>query len=214
MIQIRELFILNFDSLGTFLLHIHIIYILFKSSLNQAADLLKSGINPVEIFTIGIGSKYNKNELKNIATSQSYNYMHVDEFESLFSITNDLVQRVCSVQAEIEFNVKVNVTCMEGEMRYFKASTKHLTKDFVAIYKNQNKGDAILYHSFTYKNPNSFYSDAFEQQQEKMLSSSSRIEFPSEFFYLEKNPEEYVYVSMQCVYKENDIQLLLQNEDL
>ena len=192
----------------------NLFYVSFKSSLFQA-DLLKSGLNPVEIFTIGIGSKYNRNVLKSIATSQSYNYMHVDDFESLFSITNDLAQRVCSVQAEIEFNVKVNVTCMEGEMRYFKASTKHLTKGFVAIYKNQNKGDAVLYHSFTYKNPNSFYSDAFKQQQEKnMFSTLSRIEFPSEFFYLEKNLEEYVYVSMQCAYKENEIQLLLKNEDL
>ena len=100
-------------------------------------------------------------------------------------------------------------------MRYFKASTKHLTKNFVAIYKSLNKGDAILYYSFTYKNPNSFYSDAFMQQPEKnMFSTFSRIEFPSEFFYLEKNLEEYVYVSMQCAYKENEIQLLLKNEDL
>ena len=187
----------------------------FFSSLFQA-DLLKSDpSNPIEIFTIGIGSKYNRNELKSIASSPSdFNYIHVDDFESLFSITNDLAQRVCSVQAEIEFDVKVNVTCLENEMRYFKASTNRLTKDFIAIYKNQRKGDAILYHSFTYKNPDSFYNDAVVVNTNK--NHSRNIEFPSKFLPVEKNPEELVYVSMQCVggNKENEIEILLRNEDL
>jgi hypothetical protein len=127
--------------------------------------------------------------------------MHVDNFESLFSITNELAQRVCSVQAVIAFDVKINVTCTENEWRYFKASTKSLTKEIIAIYMDHAKGYADLFHSFTYTNPNRINGDAiFNRQQAR-------------YFLLEKNPEEYVYVSMQCLDTNNEIELLLRNED-
>jgi hypothetical protein len=182
------------------------------SSLLLQANSLKLDTNPIEIFTIGIGSKYNKSELNSIASQSDY-YVHVDDFESLFQVTNDLAQLVCSVQAEIEFDVKVNVTCLKGEMRYFKASTKKLTKTFVAYYTNEYKGYARFYFSFKYKNPNSVYNDAKILNQMK-FSSLPSIESSSGIFYMEKNPEEYVYVSMQCVDMENEIQLILKNEDL
>ena len=36
-----------------------------------------------------------------------------------------------------------------------------------------------------------------------------------EFFYVEKNPEEFVYVSMQCLgNKENEIEIELRNDEL
>ena len=143
--------------------------------------------------------------------------MHVDDFESLFSITNDLAQRVCSAQAEIQFDMKINVTCSQNEWRYFKASTKLLSKDFIAIDKHETKGDAILFYSFNNKNPNKDNTAAYLKQNEEQTRMNRRnSEFRSEFhlFSLEKNTEEYVYVSMQCLKAENEIELLFTNVDL
>jgi hypothetical protein len=191
------------------------VIILFNESpsydTTNSSALLLQDISPIEVFTIGIGSTYNKSELKSLASQSDY-YMHVDDFESLFQITNDLAQRVCSAQAEIEFEAKVNVTCVKGEMRYFKASTKNLTKLFIASYKTEFKGYARLYFSFTYKNPNSVYYD-YETLKQTKFSSFSSIESLG-IFELEKNPEEYVYMSMQCIDAENEIQFILRNENL
>jgi len=147
--------------------------------------------------------------------------MHVDDYESLFQITNELSQRVCSVQAEMKFNVRINVTCDKDEMRYFKLSTKNLNKDFIEVYKFEIKGDAILYYSFTFKNPNNIYNDGRRGVDNDLLDLKRSVytqreekeEFPSLFFYAEKNAEEYVYVSMRCVKSKNEIQILLKNVD-
>ena len=164
----------------------------------------------IEVFTIGVGSKYDSNELRQIASTPE-NFVHIKDFGSIFDKVAEITQRVCTVQAKIEFNTKVNVYCDRGELRYFKASVRNMQYDFIGVYKDTLMGTVDLHHSFTTKNPTS--DDHGLRMAENSKSTLVKDNSPSLLFEIENNSEQYVYLTVECMDSENEVTIWLENTD-
>ena len=189
-----------------------LILILFAISLHSTlveADLLKA--QNIVLFTVGIGTKYVVDQLKQIASSPSL-YIHAaDSFEGMFDKLGEITRKVCTVQADIAFETTINVQCGKGELRYLKASVKSLSFDFVAVYKETIRGAVNLLHSFTTTNPT--VDDHDSRGHVFDTSRWSKLDAPSLFFAVEENAEEYVYLTVECVDTDNEVEILVRNED-
>ena len=160
-----------------------------------------------------MGSQYDASELRQVA-SQEDRFIHVDSFPAIYEKISEIAQRICSVQAKVAFDTSFKVSCGQGELRYFMASTKSLRYEFVGVYQETSKGLVQLYHSFVYKNPTSDNHDTrtIDPVRRREAKAASFV-WPSLFFTVEDNAESQLYLTVDCRGVENEVEILIKNED-
>ncbi len=113
------------------------------SDVYSEADLLKK--QNVEIFTVGIGSDIDHNELDQIASIPASKYKKlISNYNELYAAINDITTTACSTPAFINITAKVVVQAEKNEIRNFQVDVTTLSKSALfEIEVTINKGSCI-----------------------------------------------------------------------
>lgn len=105
------------------------------------ADDLKK--DKVTMFSIGIGTGINKNELEKISDKPYSKYVKmVTDYAQLYQEINEITKLTCQVPAFIDLNTKSNLIIEKNEVRNLQVDVSKISgANFIELEITDIKGD-------------------------------------------------------------------------
>ena len=179
------------------------------SDVYTQADLLKK--QQVDIFTVGIGSGINHNELDQISSVPISTYKKlISSYKELYAAINSITLTACSTPAFLNISTKVQVVAEKDEVRNYQVdltNTKLFSSDLYKIEMTTRTGICILgsVNWLTSTRSEVVYSQKV-MPNERINADGSRT-----FFYYETAPPNAIrlYCSVKCIDALNEYELLV-----
>lgn len=143
----------------------------------------------VNIFTIGLGSSLNRNELLGMATEpQEEHFIELSQVKDIEAFSSTMAMYSCNEPAKINPGESFRTDISDGEMRYVEPSCQVLTDHFI-VDAYDLKGFASLFVSTQSKNPG-----PFDYEKKSEVPGRKRI-------YMETPGNDPIYIglwSLRC----------------
>lgn len=143
----------------------------------------------VNIFTIGLGSSLNRNELLGMATEpQEEHFIELSQVKDIEAFSSTMATYSCNEPAKINPGESFRTDISDGEMRYVEPSCQVLTDHFI-VDAYDLKGFTSLFVSTQSKNPG-----PFDYEKKSEVPGRKRI-------YMETPGNDPIYIglwSLRC----------------
>lgn len=166
-----------------------------KEDLTPAAKYLAD--NQIEVIALGIGNNVDVNELRVATNGNDQNVIHLSGYESVYQNLDSIVQRICSLNIEVNLDRSEFQRLGQFDYRYFRTGVTSVKSGFIEIQVEelQASSKVNLYYSFDIKNPVKENSGKImsTRQTERAVGNSTKFFTSYHVIYVPKGKKDIYY---------------------
>lgn len=176
--------------------------------IQQEAFKLKS--QGVEVFTVGIGSSVDYQQLGTIASDSSH-VIRVRDHKSIYESISEIAQNICTVYSKMSLDKEELVTTGKDDYRYFRIDLNNLQSPLIEIRVSNLIGVTDVYYSFSERTPTLENSDRKFQIKKKIVNT--KIIETSLIFVVPSTDHSTLYFTIAGIEENNTVTVIVKNDD-